>query len=207
MSENFDKEAERERLREKYESDSADREVTERMSQLLLQGATMTNKHCETCGSPIFRYQGQAFCPTCQAEADAEAAAGGGASGGDGGEATARATDDEPSGASTQTAAGDGTGGQSAEESAAANVGHESVGAASTGTAELGGQTQPSPPTGPSGSGTAAGSTQTAVSQSLAETIVTLSERARESEDPNQSKKLLEAAREAAETLSRLQGR
>jgi len=68
MSE-FDKEAERRRLREKYESESEDRETTERMSQLLLQGATMTNQHCDACGSPIFRYQGQEFCPTCQAEA------------------------------------------------------------------------------------------------------------------------------------------
>jgi uncharacterized Zn finger protein (UPF0148 family) len=36
------------------------------MSELLLKGATMTNRHCDTCGDPIFRYQGQEFCPTCQ---------------------------------------------------------------------------------------------------------------------------------------------
>ncbi|MFW5938782.1 MAG: Sjogren's syndrome/scleroderma autoantigen 1 family protein [Halanaeroarchaeum sp.] len=72
MSEDFDKEAERERLREKYERDEEDRESTERMSELLLQGATMTNRHCDTCGSPIFRYQGQEFCPNCQMEADGE---------------------------------------------------------------------------------------------------------------------------------------
>ena len=71
MSEDFDKEAERQRLREKYESNEEDREVTERMSELLLQGATMTNRHCDTCGSPLFRYQGQEFCPTCQMEAAA----------------------------------------------------------------------------------------------------------------------------------------
>lgn len=203
MSENFDKEAERERLREKYESDSADREVTERMSQLLLQGATMTNKHCETCGSPIFRYQGQAFCPTCQAEADGAQAE----TAGEDEAAPTEATAGEPSDATPQPGAEAGTGGQSVDESAPGDAGHESVGAASTGTAELGGQTQPSPPTGPNDSGSTAGSTQTAVSQSLAETIVSLSERARESEDPNQAKKLLEAAREAAETLSKVQGR
>jgi len=62
----FDKEAERERLREKYEQDEADRENTERMSELLLKGATMTNAHCGECGDPIFRYEGQEFCPTCQ---------------------------------------------------------------------------------------------------------------------------------------------
>jgi len=62
----FDKEAERERLREKYERDEEKREVTERMSELLLKGATMTNAHCQDCGDPIFRYDGQEFCATCQ---------------------------------------------------------------------------------------------------------------------------------------------
>lgn len=65
MSE-FDKEAEREKLRKQFEEDEKRREGTERMSELLLKGATMTNRHCETCGDPIFRYQGQEFCPTCQ---------------------------------------------------------------------------------------------------------------------------------------------
>ncbi|MDS0297220.1 hypothetical protein NDI76_00500 [Halogeometricum sp. S1BR25-6] len=62
----FDKEAERQRLREKYEKDTERREETQRMSELLLQGATMTNKHCNQCGTPIFRYQGTEFCPNCQ---------------------------------------------------------------------------------------------------------------------------------------------
>jgi len=74
MSE-FDKEAEREKLREKYERDKQNREATERMSDLLLKGATMTNSHCGTCGDPIFRHEGQQFCPTCQevvSESDGE---------------------------------------------------------------------------------------------------------------------------------------
>ena len=62
----FDKEAEREKLREKYEKDQQRRETTEKMSELLLQGATMTNSHCADCGDPIFRYDGQEFCPTCE---------------------------------------------------------------------------------------------------------------------------------------------
>jgi uncharacterized Zn finger protein (UPF0148 family) len=66
----FDKEAEREKLRKKYEADEQDRENTRRMSELLLQGATMTGKHCDNCGDPIFRYDGQEFCPTCQHEAE-----------------------------------------------------------------------------------------------------------------------------------------
>jgi uncharacterized Zn finger protein (UPF0148 family) len=66
----FNKEAERERLREKYGEEEADREATEQMSELLLKGATMTNAHCNNCGDPIFRYDGQEFCPTCQQPVD-----------------------------------------------------------------------------------------------------------------------------------------
>jgi len=62
----FDKEAERERLREKYEREQEKRKSTEQMSELLLKGATMTNAHCNNCGDPIFRYDGEEFCPTCQ---------------------------------------------------------------------------------------------------------------------------------------------
>lgn len=69
----FDKEAERQRLREKYERDETKRRSTQRMSELLLKGATMTNKHCDNCGDPLFRYEGQVFCPTCQAEGQAAA--------------------------------------------------------------------------------------------------------------------------------------
>jgi uncharacterized Zn finger protein (UPF0148 family) len=64
----FDREAERERLREKYERDKEKREASERMSELLLQGATMTNQHCPECHSPVFRYEGRHFCPTCEKE-------------------------------------------------------------------------------------------------------------------------------------------
>ena len=67
MSDEFDKEAEREKLREKFAEDERKREHTQRLSELLLQGATMTNRHCETCGDPIFRHEGRAFCPTCHA--------------------------------------------------------------------------------------------------------------------------------------------
>ena len=66
----FDKEAEREKLREKYGDAQSDREATEQMSDLLLKGATMTNAHCNNCGDPIFRYDGQEFCPTCQQPVD-----------------------------------------------------------------------------------------------------------------------------------------
>ncbi|WP_049969309.1 Sjogren's syndrome/scleroderma autoantigen 1 family protein [Haladaptatus cibarius] len=62
----FDKEAEREKLRQQYEAEKEERKATQRMSELLLQGATMTGKHCDTCGDPIFRQNGTEFCPTCQ---------------------------------------------------------------------------------------------------------------------------------------------
>lgn len=65
MSDEFDKEAEREKLREKYGDDEEDRKATERMSDLLLKGATMTNTHCGTCGDPLFRQNGVTFCPSC----------------------------------------------------------------------------------------------------------------------------------------------
>jgi uncharacterized Zn finger protein (UPF0148 family) len=68
----FDKEAEREKLRERFAEEEAERETTERMSELLLQGATMTNTHCNNCGDPLFRYDGQTFCPTCQTTAETE---------------------------------------------------------------------------------------------------------------------------------------
>ncbi|RLM56785.1 hypothetical protein DVK02_09895 [Halobellus sp. Atlit-31R] len=70
----FDEEAERKRLREKYEQDEERRKETQQMSELLLKGATMTNRHCDECGAPIFRYQGQEFCPSCQRVAGSEQA-------------------------------------------------------------------------------------------------------------------------------------
>ncbi|MFB6087533.1 MAG: Sjogren's syndrome/scleroderma autoantigen 1 family protein [Haloarculaceae archaeon] len=70
----FDKEAEREKLREKFERDEQKREATRQMSELLLKGATMTNRHCDNCGDPIFRYEGEEFCPSCGGAAAQQAA-------------------------------------------------------------------------------------------------------------------------------------
>ncbi|PSQ35528.1 hypothetical protein BRD11_02530, partial [Halobacteriales archaeon SW_12_69_24] len=75
MSDEFDRDAEREKLREKYERDQQKREASERMSELLLQGATMTNRHCPECQSPVFTYEGTAFCPTCEREVTEESEA------------------------------------------------------------------------------------------------------------------------------------
>lgn len=67
----FDKEAEREKLREKYERDQEERQTTQRMSDLLLKGATMTNAHCGTCGDPLFQQDDTTFCPSCHGNPDA----------------------------------------------------------------------------------------------------------------------------------------
>ena len=65
MSE-FDKEKEREKLREQLATDEDRRKTTQQMSELLLKGATMLNVHCDRCASPLFRYEGDEFCPTCE---------------------------------------------------------------------------------------------------------------------------------------------
>jgi uncharacterized Zn finger protein (UPF0148 family) len=64
----FDREEERRKLEEKYGKEAEDRERTERLSELLLKGATMTDIHCPECGDPIFRHEGRQFCPSCQRE-------------------------------------------------------------------------------------------------------------------------------------------
>lgn len=110
MSDGFDKEAEREKLREKFAEDEKKREHTQRMSELLLQGATMTNRHCETCGDPIFRNDGQEFCPTCHATDDGYELPANGA-----GDASENGRADARTGSATQNAA---DAGSSADEPA-----------------------------------------------------------------------------------------
>lgn len=67
MSE-FDKEAERERLREKFADEADERASAQHMSELLLQGMTMTNRHCPECGNPLFSDGDRVFCPECERE-------------------------------------------------------------------------------------------------------------------------------------------
>ncbi len=62
----IDKDAEKEKLRLQFEKEAKSRESSQVMSSLLLQGATMTRKHCKTCGDPIFRQEGEEFCPGCR---------------------------------------------------------------------------------------------------------------------------------------------
>ncbi|WP_331235195.1 Sjogren's syndrome/scleroderma autoantigen 1 family protein [Natronorarus salvus] len=208
MSE-FDKEAEREKLREKYERDRHEREATQQMSDLLLRGATMTNRHCGECRSPIFRYEGSEFCPTCEREVERPE------------EADGTANDREP--ASAEGAEIDV---ESAREKAEDAVGRD-VGSTEVGTDT--GEERPdpeevslatAPETAPDrisvpdtvreddsetterrrrGGGDLADARS-----ALCETIAHLSRRAANADDPRRAEEFLAAADRAAETLRKL---
>ncbi|WP_440951574.1 Sjogren's syndrome/scleroderma autoantigen 1 family protein [Methanococcoides sp. FTZ1] len=47
-------------------SDSDDK--IKQISRLLELGGTMLAQHCNTCGSPMFRYHGEVLCPVCQGQ-------------------------------------------------------------------------------------------------------------------------------------------
>jgi len=205
----FDKEAEREKLRKKYADDEDKRANTKRMSELLLKGATMTNQHCDTCGDPLFRHDGQTFCPTCQAGAQ-------------------QATDDEPSqqpvvdGDTQPTADGDA---QSTDHNAQSSA-QQSPASQPSATQQQPTDRQPESPAtngratdaaspattdasatlGSSvDNGAAPSADLTTARQSLVGTVTRFSQRAAKADDPRRAKELLAAAREAAETLRALE--
>jgi uncharacterized Zn finger protein (UPF0148 family) len=207
----FDEEAERERLREQFEHEQQKREATERMSDLLLKGATMTDNHCGECGDPIFRYDGQEFCPTCQREVD---------TGGDAGAATA----EEAAAQSDETAAG-----TDPEQSAAADATDrrepaEQARETTTGQRPRSERGQAaSDPTQPAETGRVPsvetertktaetepaqhteGASVTAAREALVRTLQAQARQAEACSDPQRAREHLAAAREAAETLSAL---
>ena len=197
----FDKEAEREKLRKKFARDEEKRAHTQRMSELLLKGATMTNKHCDQCSDPLFRYNGQTFCPSCQAdgqtdspsqpESEADAAAS---------SETSTQTDSHTEIESTQRRAElprEPTADPrervetqpTRDRSGASTVDQSAVETASP---------TPQPPTtDEAGLATAR--------QSLERTVTRCAQRAEATEDPRRARELLAAAREAAATLSELE--
>ncbi|MEZ3162597.1 Sjogren's syndrome/scleroderma autoantigen 1 family protein [Halorubrum sp. RMP-47] len=229
MSDGFDKEAEREKLREKYADDEQKREHTQRMSELLLKGATMTNRHCEECGDPIFRHDGREFCPTCGNEA-------GGAAGGDAGAEAAGA--DETAGVATATAESGGdappengvTGSDAADSGAVEGRQPQSPPSATVPPQGSSPQEPRSPPESPpqasgptrdsapqrSGRGAAESSQSNpsrsatdadglgAARASLTRTLTRFARAAEETDDPRRARDHLEAAREAAEALAAL---
>ncbi|WP_049983134.1 Sjogren's syndrome/scleroderma autoantigen 1 family protein [Halorubrum sp. BV1] len=229
MSDGFDKEAEREKLREKFAGDDEKREHTQRMSELLLQGATMTNRHCDDCGDPIFRHDGREFCPTCQA--------------GDSGdtEKTAGTTADTVGSSSPETAEAESAGTLRADTaettpeppastaadpaSTAADPASTAADPASTAAdpASVGGDAT-TPPTdgerqarasGTAGSTRRGGERHVAsdpagaasvgdARDSLAKTLLRFARNAEATDDPRRAREHLRAAREAAETLETL---
>ncbi len=204
MSE-FDKEAEREKLREKYGEESDEREATRQMSELLLQGATMTNQHCDICGDPIFRYDGQEFCPTCQeaasadgeGETDAEANAVGESPAGAAdhpAQDQARTAERDPRTAADAAPTGDAGSDDAAPTADPDRVPVETPTSAASETAPD--QTPADPP-----SDTA---DLAAARRSLERTVSRFARAAETTEDPRVARDHLAAAREAAEALSAL---
>ncbi|WP_136716916.1 Sjogren's syndrome/scleroderma autoantigen 1 family protein [Halorientalis salina] len=224
MSE-FDKEAEREKLRAKYEDEEQDRESTERMSDLLLKGATMTNAHCGTCGDPIFRHEGQEFCPTCQevltdegAQADADAADADEADGpeteGDGQpdpDVPAEAASDENTTGATDADLGN----QSSPDAPGQSTTPDQPGTSSE-TAHVRGETAQGAPTttAPSASGSEAvsggqssspdptGESLASARASLERTVTRLAQQAEASDDLERARAYLAATEEAADALA-----
>jgi uncharacterized Zn finger protein (UPF0148 family) len=205
----FDKEAEREKLREKYEQEQERREVAEKMSELLLQGATMTNAHCSDCGDPIFRYEDQEFCATCEKPIE-------------------RDTDDEPEETDGEDADPDGRNIEvtSPSDDARVQFGGDGEDRDADGTADrtAGGADDAAPAdAGPTVSSSSpdresepslrpsdrqrpaeASADVSAARRSLVRTLTRFSERAEGCENPGRAREHLTAAREAAETLAAL---
>jgi len=231
----FDKEAERERLREKYEQDQKKREASERMSDLLLKGATMTNAHCNNCGDPIFRYDGDEFCPTCQqvvtedeaAEAatdqtatetathEADAANGTTPEGGSSDHIeikqpdapTAQTESEQPAGTATDRSAEPASGQNQpgVNQSAGSSEQTRDPTGGSAGDGEASPTQQP-PATASSTPSADAGGDFEAAHASLVRTLRSHAERAEQCEDPRRARDHLAAAREAAEALTALSG-
>ncbi|MFB6236195.1 MAG: Sjogren's syndrome/scleroderma autoantigen 1 family protein [Halopenitus sp.] len=212
MSE-FDKEAEREKLREKYEEDQEKRQHTQRMSDLLLKGATMTNQHCNQCGDPIFRHEGQEFCPSCgTGEAAEEGAPEGTAS-----ETDAVAADVEP--AEEASTAGQQPNAprsqQPADVTRTADPQQGTPATQQSTPAEQSTATQQSTPTQQSTATQQSTTTAEpaaeapadlqAARESLARTVTKFARAAEATDDPRRAREHLEAAREAAEAVAALE--
>ena len=208
MSE-FDKEAERERLREKYERDREKRASTQRMSELLLKGATMTNNHCDACGDPIFRYDGEEFCPTCQApDADAEDDSPAAAT-----DADAAETGADAAGVDADVAETDADARAVRDEAdteprpSAPAVARDRRPAPTGGDADPPAAARSRGAAGSRGAGTGSAPDLDDTRASLSRTLDRFARAAEETDDPRRARELLAAAREAAETLAALDGR
>jgi uncharacterized Zn finger protein (UPF0148 family) len=221
----FDAEAERERLREKYEAEEEDRKRTQQMSELLLKGATMTNAHCGECGSPIFRYEGQEFCPSCQ-RTTADDTATGDAAAGDG------PTEDVTADGDAEAVGADATAGGAADGAQMDTPGANGAASNGVGDADAGSGTHRETAVTPGRSGadavesrdeapteprdaqqvTVAGETDKGKSgretahEALYAALTRHARLAADTDDPRQATEHLEAAREAAAAIDELGG-
>lgn len=198
----FDKQAEREKLREKFAKDEQKRERTSRMSELLLKGATMTNKHHD-CGSPVFRWQGEEFCPTCQGAPNGEGVAAVEAEEGAEADETAPAEAAETADP-VEVETPDGPTGNGTDETA------ETPSSPARQTPDPQPRSRPNPPAAtpeptpsspPAGSASAGDGSLAAARASLTRTLTSLSKRAEATDDVSKQRDLLAAATEAAEAL------
>jgi uncharacterized Zn finger protein (UPF0148 family) len=206
----FDKEAERRKLREKYEKDREKRVATQRMSELLLKGATMTNKHCDVCGDPLFRYNGEEFCATCRGEGRDARAASSEATDGQRGDASAAASpdstgaDSEPEQGGTESADGETAGvASSAETATQGSASAESRDSSAVSPATRAGGSEASARRSDAREVTGSASLDDART-ALVRSITRFAREAETTDDPRRAKELLAAAREAAETLAAL---
>ncbi|NIB98193.1 Sjogren's syndrome/scleroderma autoantigen 1 family protein [Halobacterium sp. R2-5] len=206
----FDEEAVREELREKYEDD--DRGETERMSELLLQGATMTNQHCDRCGNPIFRYEGQSFCPNCQQAAEQGQAAGQGQTAGQQDTSQQQADGQQPEPEPSADARANDQQVREASEASrqvreTSQQPQETAQQAGDAAGAAGGRESASPPPSqnqPRQSGQSGGAPSGEGAAALESSIAALARRAAGTDDPRRAREFLEAAREAAEALDAL---
>ena len=214
----FDAEAERKRLREKYEAEEESRKQTQQMSELLLKGATMTNRHCGECGSPIFQYEGQEFCPNCQhatgpdagseagtdaeepAGADAAAAGSGADAGGAGAAETGSGADPE-----TETTAGGAPSNGVGDTGATVSPGRDHTVGRGVADAPAAGDpaTAERPPT---AGNEGAAPTRQAARESLLAALTRHAGLAADTDEPRRATDHLAAAREAAAALDELDG-
>ncbi|ELZ19259.1 Sjogren's syndrome/scleroderma autoantigen 1 family protein [Natrinema limicola] len=227
----FDKEAEREKLREKYERDKQERKATQRMSDLLLKGATMTNTHCGTCGDPLFQMDGTTFCPSCHGNPDAvegtdlEAQPAAEQSSTDRSESDQSAADEstpaasaEPTAAATSDASTAETDTNSQHESSSATPSRDERQSTpqpdvESSQANVSSRTTDNRASEPSASSRSPVSTQRpqpadgdleAAHDALVRTLEKFATEAAATDDPRYARECLEAAREAGETLSTL---
>lgn len=188
----IDREAEKERLREQLEEEQEQREATQQMSELLLKGATMTNAHCDTCGDPIFRYEGEEFCPTCQQRVSADT----------GNQSTAAETESADSSDETAPQSTDSpdqqntpSGGTQTTPASKPTTTQEHSGAAQADSDSHRSVTRPD---------TQPATDLQEARSSLIHTLTTFANRAAATEDAARAQQLLATAREAAEALAAL---